>query len=362
MHYSSIVVSAILSAFLMPLVIDFAKRNKLYDSMDGRKIHSGNIPRLGGIGMFWAFFAVVLFFTFLGDRNLKGGLKEVLISFLPLAFAASGMHFLGLADDIKSLPARYKFLIQSLCALIVVGSGFRFTGFTYGDAVLSGSWTWLSWLLSWGWIVGMTNALNLIDGMDGLAGGIAAIASLAFSAFYFLESRLAAAFVCITITGVVIGFLFTNFPAPRAKLFMGDSGSLFLGFMLSVMPFLGQVEEELTEGNAGFSPGLLPSMALLALPIIDTLRAILRRWRAGLSLATPDRKHIHHRFLDLGFAPRRILMIVYALTVLQASAFLMARRMSPFTSNALSIVVVMLINGFFDFVSEAQSRKNDLQR
>ncbi|PKL06065.1 MAG: hypothetical protein CVV53_06220 [Spirochaetae bacterium HGW-Spirochaetae-9] len=362
MRYSSIVASALLSALMMPLIIGFAERKNLYDSTGERKIHSGNIPRLGGIGMFWAFFAILSLFAFWGNRSTQGGLGVELVDLLPLAFGALGMHFLGLADDIKDLPARYKFLMQSLFALVAVGFGFRFRGLSFGDSLLTGSWTWLSWILSWGWIVGMTNAFNLIDGMDGLAGGVAAIASLAFSALYFIEGYVASAFICFTLAGVVIGFLFTNFPAPRARIFMGDSGSLFLGFMLSVMPFLGQGVRGFAESRTRLSPGLLPSIALLALPVIDTLYAILRRWWAGLSLATPDRKHIHHRLLDLGFTPRRILMIVYPLTVLQAAAFLIASRMSPINSAVLSISVVILMNIFFIIVSESHSRKNEPQR
>lgn len=357
MYYSTIVVSAVLSALTMPVIIGFAKKKKLYDATGGRKIHSGEIPRLGGVGMFWAFFIGLGFFALIGNRGFLSGFVGRTARLVPLALGATGMHFLGFADDIKSLPARRKFLLQSVFALLVVGAGFRFRGLSYGSELFSGPLDWLSYVVSWGWIVGMTNAINLIDGMDGLAGGISAIISIAFSGFYLLEGDLPNAFICLTLAGVVIGFLCVNFPAPKAKLFMGDSGSLFLGFALSVMPFLGQSGNSPAAAAGRLSVGFLPSIALLAIPLIDTLRAMVRRIRAGISISTPDRKHIHHLLLDYGYEPRRILNIVYFITAVQASLFLAATRMPPALSYLLSFASLAIVGAFFFYVKGLFSKK-----
>ena len=349
MYYSSIFVSAVLSALTMPIIIGFARKNKLYDATGGRKIHSGKIPRLGGVGMFWAFFIALCVFALLGSRSgftIFAGRLEKLV---PLALGAAVMHFLGLADDIKNLPARRKFIVQSIAALFVVASGFRFRSFGYSRELFSGPMDWLSCLVSWGWIVGITNAFNLIDGMDGLAGGLSAIAAIAFSGFYLIEGDLPNAFICLTLAGVCIGFLCVNFPAPKAKLFMGDSGSLFLGFALSVMPFLGQSAANPASATAagGGSVGLLPAIALLAIPLIDTLRAIVRRKRAGLSIGTADRKHIHHLLLDHGYTPLQILNIVYFIALIQASVFLVAFTMPAILSYAFTLLSLAIVGAFF---------------
>jgi len=357
MYYSTIVVSAILSALTMPVIIGFAKKKQLYDATGGRKIHSGKIPRLGGVGMFWAFFIGLGVFALIGNRGFLSGFVGRIARLAPLALGATGMHFLGFADDIKSLPARKKFLLQSVFALLVVGEGFRFRGLGYGGALFSGPLDWLSYFVSWGWIVGMTNAINLIDGMDGLAGGISVIVSIAFGGFYLLEGDLPNAFICLTLAGVVIGFLCVNFPAPKARLFMGDSGSLFLGFALSVMPFLGQSGNS-PEAVAGrLSVGFLPSIALLAIPLIDTLRAMVRRIRAGLSISTPDRKHVHHLLLDYGYEPRRILNIVYFITAVQASIFRVAIRMPPVLSYLLTFASLAIVGAFFFYVNSLSPKE-----
>lgn len=350
MHYSSLFISAILSALSMPVIIGYARKNKLYDATGGRKIHTGQIPRLGGVGMFWAFFIVLSLFAILGYRGVLSGLGGRMHRLLPLALGAAGMHFLGLADDLKDLPARRKFIIQSVVALFVLLTGFRFRSLGYGQGLFEGPLKWISLVMSWGWIVGMTNAINLLDGMDGLAGGISALVSLAFSGFYLLEGDLPAASICFTLAGVILGFLYFNFPSPKARLFMGDSGSLFLGFALSVMPFLGQTAADPSAASGAFSVGFLPSIALLSIPVIDTFRAIVRRILAGQRIATPDRRHVHHLLMDHGYTPRRILKIVYGITVLQTSIFLVASKMPPVLSCLLTVASLAIVGVFFIYI------------
>ena len=351
MYFSTIVISAALSALSMPVIIRFAKKKSLYDTTSERKIHSGLIPRLGGVGMFWAFSLALGVFVVAGNRNIDMGLMRRWIRLAPLAFGAIAIHILGFIDDIRSLPARRKFILQSCIGLFVVGAGFRFHGLGYAPTVFSGPFDWLFIFISWGWIVGMTNAINLIDGMDGLAGGIVAIVSAAFSGFYLLNGDISSSVICFALTGVVLGFLCVNFPAPKAKLFMGDSGSLFLGFMLAVMPFLGQTN---LSSNAavpvGYSAGLLPAVALFAIPIFDTLRAIFRRLRAGVSISMGDRKHIHHLLLEYGYCPRQILRLIYVIVMIQALIFLLARSLPNLLSYGLTFLSLGMTIVFFVYV------------
>ncbi|MHB9005231.1 MAG: MraY family glycosyltransferase [Coriobacteriia bacterium] len=357
MQYSTILVSAALSALSMPIIIGIAKKKKLYDTTGGRKIHSGMIPRLGGVGMFWAFFIALGLVALFENSGFLMGLAGRMSKLLPLAIGAAAMHFLGLADDLHNLSARRKFAIQAVIAFLVVGAGFRFRSLSYGQEIFSGPLVWISYLVTWGWIVGMTNAVNLIDGMDGLAGGIVAIVAAAFSGFYVLEGELPAAFICFALAGVVLGFLCFNFPAPKAKLFMGDSGSLFLGFALSVMPFLGQTVSGSSADPGAFSPGILPSLVLLAIPMIDTLRAIVRRLGAGTSIGIGDRKHVHHLLLDYGYRPRQILKIVYFVTLVQALIFVVARTMPMTMALILTCMSLAIVGSFFFYVSGLSSKE-----
>jgi UDP-GlcNAc:undecaprenyl-phosphate GlcNAc-1-phosphate transferase len=350
MQYSTILVSAALSALSMPIIIGIARKKKLYDTTGGRKIHNGFIPRLGGVGMFWAFFIALGLLALCGNKGLLMGFAGRTSRFLPLAIGAAAMHFLGLADDLRNLGARTKFAVQAVVAFLIVAAGFRFRSLSYGQELFSGPFVWISYLLTWGWIVGMTNAINLIDGMDGLAGGIVAIVAAAFSCFYVLEGELSAALICFALAGVVLGFLFFNFPAPKAKLFMGDSGSLFLGFALSVMPFLGQTVSGSKADPGAFAPGILPSMALLAIPMIDTLRAIARRLGAGTSIGIGDRKHVHHLLLDHGYRPRQILKIIYFVTAIQALIFIVARTMPMTMAVILTFLSLTIVGAFFLYV------------
>lgn len=349
MYYPTVILSALLSALSMPMIIGYAQRNNLYDATGGRKIHSGKVPRLGGVGMFWAFVLVMTLLVATGKVRSHPEAVDWMSHMAPVAVGSFVIHLLGLADDFKPLSARLKFAVQGIVALVLVTLGFRFRSLGFHPGLPSGIVVELVVAFtSWGWIVGVTNAINLIDGMDGLAGGVSAIAALACAGFYLLSGDVQTAVCCLAVAGVVLGFLVVNFPAPKARLFMGDSGSLFLGFMLAVMPFMG-AGGEAGAAIQGHSIGLVPAIALLSLPITDTLRAIVRRRLAGVHFGTPDRRHIHHLLLDRGFSTRKILAMVYFLGLLQATLFILASSMSPAGSWLLLLISLASTGGFFVF-------------
>ena len=359
MPYGPILLTSVLSGISMPLIIGLAQRQGLYDEPGGRKIHSGKIARLGGIGIFAAFVVVVLLLPFVVDSGLSQSVQSRLQKLLPLMIGAAIMHLTGLVDDLSGgkVHAIPKLIFQASAALLVVLSGYWFKGIGFYSDVLAGQLSWVSKVVSVGWIIGISNALNLIDGMDGLAGGISFIAALAYGAFYQLTGDTVNAFICLSLAGAVAGFLFANFPAPKARIFMGDSGSLFLGFMLATIPFLGQT----TGQEEQFQIGLLPAILVLAIPMTDTLCAIGRRLKAHVGITTPDRGHIHHKFLDHGFSPIHILFLVYLVTAFECFDFLIARYLPNPNAFLVEFIGLCVVGIFFRYGFSLKPVQSDEQ-
>ncbi len=327
--------SSAIAAAVLPAIIAYAAHNRLFDPVDARKIHSGEVSRLGGVGVFIAFVLTIAAFAVLASSVMAHIGRE--LRYWPVMTGILSMFILGLVDDLRNLRARFKLVIQLAAACLVVCSGFRFSVFyiPFGDGRID--FGWFSWPLSIAWIVGVTNAMNLIDGLDGLSGGITVIASAAFGCFFLVRGDTSSAVICFALCGAAGGFLLYNWPV--AKIFMGDAGALFIGFTLSVLPLLNQ--------SAAFSDiGLLSALAILGIPILDTLAAIWRRTKAGVHFFTPDRGHMHHMFLDLGFSVWKILGMVYfacfALSVCALSFLFLPERLSfLLTLAGLTVLVYM---------------------
>jgi len=347
MPYGPILLTSILSGISMPLIIGLAQKRDLYDEVDERKIHKGKIARLGGVGIFGAFAVMDLLLPFVVDSGLARSIQGRFQKLLPLMIGAVIMYLTGLVDDLSGgkVHAIHKLIFQISAALLVVLGGYWFKGFGFYTDVMAGQLSWLSKIVSVGWIIGISNALNLIDGMDGLAGGISFIVALAYGAFYQLTGDTVSAFICLSLAGAVAGFLFANFPAPNAKIFMGDSGSLFLGFMLATIPFLGQT----TGKDEQFQIGLLPAILVLAIPMTDTLCAIGRRLKSHVGITTPDRGHIHHKFLDHGFSPIHILFLVYLVTAFECFDFLVAWYLPSPNAFLVEFIGLCVVGVFFRY-------------
>jgi UDP-GlcNAc:undecaprenyl-phosphate GlcNAc-1-phosphate transferase len=284
---------------------------------------------LGGVGIFGSFllaFLIVSSHTAL--QSEEGILRDQ-------ALWAAGLGSLlmfatGLLDDFRNLRARYKLLLQILAALVAMAGGLSFGpfltpfGFTLKIPLLS-------WLITLVWVVGVTNAVNLIDGMDGLAGGVSAIAALFWILIALASNDHGPAFLILpaALLGAILGFLLYN--KPKARIFMGDTGSLVLGYVLSLFPLF-RVE------GVSSTRWLLVGITLLVVPIFDTLAAILRRLRECRSIGDPDRHHIHHKFLDLGFRVPQILGIVYFFSALSGLiAYLWIRHLKSLPSYYLPL-------------------------
>lgn len=326
-----------ISLGLVPLVLSIAHRNGWFDQPNERKIHTEAIPRLGGVGIFYAFILALLV-SLLGPWSAASGGAEPYWLVILCAFA---LHLMGLLDDFSNIRALSKFLVQTLAALILIGFGYRFRVILlpFGDGV----WElgWLSYPLTFLWIVGVTNAINLIDGMDGLAGGISAIAALNFGIFFLVRGNPVSASIALCLVGAIAGFLVYN--RPPARIFMGDSGSLFLGFTLAVLPLLGPVEGRI-------EVGFLSAITILLIPIYDTLTAIIRRKLARKPFFSADKRHLHHKLLSLGLSTWTVLGVVYGIAFLLGGAALTSLWLSPGLSFACKIGTWLALLAFFVFL------------
>ena len=299
-----------LNLVIIPLVLFISHERGWYDTNEDRKIHTEDTPRLGGIGFYFSFILLMI----VGGEVVSGSDGgSAALRFLPVFIGLTIVFLMGLIDDFRNLSPQLKLFLQVLAAAVVTSGSFLIDEISVpmSDAVIE--FGWIAYPLTVLWIVSLINALNFIDGMDGLAGGTAAIAAFFTAVLGLVLDQPAVAVASIVVFGATAGFLVFNLPP--AKLFMGDSGSCTLGFLLAVFPLLGG-------GMATTGIGLVPTLTLLFVPLLDTVAAILRRIRKGVPIYEPDSDHLHHKLLRLGFPTGRILAIVYGAGLLSGIAAL----------------------------------------
>jgi UDP-GlcNAc:undecaprenyl-phosphate GlcNAc-1-phosphate transferase len=294
-------------AILTPLVIRFAVAWGLYDAPHGdRRVHTEPLPRLGGVAVFAS---VIVSLLAMAVASVVG-VRLVSASpgfFYGVLFGGGIIFATGLIDDLRGLRPMSKFAAQIAVALVVSHFGFRINAVDFGSGVVSlGLFSLPVTVL---WIVGVTNAFNLIDGLDGLATGIAIVALAMTLTVSVVLGNAEVIFLCVALLGALVAFLRYNFSP--ARIFLGDSGSLFIGFMLAVLSVFG------SQTSSGVVLMLVPLFAL-AIPLIDTTLAILRRWLRGRPLSEADGRHIHHRLLALGLSHRGAVIVLYTAAALLA--------------------------------------------
>lgn len=290
--------SFLVSLILVPICKKVANHVGAVDIPNERKVHKVAMPRLGGLAIYLSFLICYMFFG------------EITTQMLSIVIASFVIIIFGFIDDINPLKARYKLIGQLIAACIVV---------YYGNIVLKEVYIF-NYYLSFGslapyltlfFIVACINAINLIDGLDGLASGISTIYFLTIAVIAVLTNRLGGLDITLSIImfGATMGFLVFNFPP--AKIFMGDTGSQFLGFIIAIISLLGFK-------NVTFNSLVVP-IIILAIPIFDTLFAILRRFLKGESIGTPDKEHFHHQLLKMKFSQRTTVLIIYLINIAFAS-------------------------------------------
>lgn len=314
-------VTFLVSVLLVPIVKKVAEHVGAMDVPNARKVHKKPMPRLGGLAIYIAFLLGYI---------LYGQISTQMISILIGSFL---LIIVGIFDDINSVPAKYKFLVQTIAASIVVVYGklgfseLTILGLSFHFPMI------INDILAIFFIVAITNAINLIDGLDGLSSGISAIYFLTIAVIALITNKLGGIDIILSLImlGATLGFLFHNFPP--AKIFMGDTGSLFLGFMISIIALLGYKVTTFTS--------LVVPIVVLAIPIFDTLFAILRRLLKGQSVAVADKEHFHHQLLKMKYSPVASILIIYAIDI----SFAVVSILYVLGDNqfAIAIYVVLMI-------------------
>src|SRR5215471_14767490 len=321
-------IAFLLALVLTPLVRNFANRAGLVDKPDlDRKLHLGSIPRVGGISVVIAYASALAFIAIAPYDDLNLDISSGISAALKLAPAAAVVLLVGLFDDLHGLRPWQKLIGEAVAAALAYEAGF-------GVYVLRGYplMDWISLPLTVVWLVGCVNALNLIDGMDGLAAGIGIFATLTSFVAALVHNSLDLALVTAPLVGALLGFLRYNFNP--ASIFLGDGGSLLIGFLLGCF---GIVWSE----KSATVLGMTAPMIAFAIPLGDVALAIVRRFLRRQPILGADRGHIHHRLLDYGLTPRRAALMLYGVCGLAA----MLALLEDVTQNKLGGLVLVLFCG-----------------
>ena len=323
MIYVSLVVAFVASILLTPLVKKLAFKIGAVDAPNHRKVHARIMPRLGGLAIYFAFLIGYIFLKVTTGFETEYG-TAILI-------AATIIVITGVIDDMREISAKAKMLGQFAAALVIVfvgGIQIEFINLPFGGTIDFGL---LGIPLTILWIVGITNAINLIDGLDGLAAGVSTIACITLAVMAMIMGNGFVIAMASILAAASLGFLLFNFHP--AKIFMGDTGALFLGFMISVIALLGFK-------NVTIISFIIP-VIMLGVPISDTFFAIVRRLRTGKKWSDPDKSHLHHCLLNQGFTHRQTVLVIYGIAAmfgLAAVIFSMAK-----VWGALILITVILL-------------------
>ena len=319
----ALLLSAVVSCASTPLVKVLSVKVGAVDvPKDGRRMHDHPIPRMGGLAIFFGFIVAMLLFVHL-DAAKKGMLLGAVI-----------VVVLGILDDKYALPAKPKFLVQIGAALIAVLSGNRIEVLSNPN-IFSENPVWelgvLSIPITVIWIVAITNAVNLIDGLDGLACGVSTISAATMLVIALIVSEQDVALMMAALAGACIGFLPYNFNP--AKIFMGDTGATFLGVIMATVSVNGMFKQY------AIISFVVPFL-MLGLPIFDVCFAVVRRVSHGQSPMAPDRGHVHHRLIDMGFSQKQAVGVLYVISaILGLSAVVLT------ATNAVKAMVFLVAMG-----------------
>ena len=331
------VVCAFLLAFLStPFVKKLAKKIGAIDiPKDKRRMHTDSVPLIGGLAIFLGFLVSTVLFA------------EIDIKIIAILSGALIMVMLGVFDDKYALGAKFKLMIQIIAAAIPVIAGVRIERIILPFLKSGGiEFGWLAYPITILWIVALTNAVNLIDGLDGLAAGVSAIASFSMFLIALMQGNYLIAVMCAALVGACCGFLPYNFSP--ASIFMGDTGSTFLGFVMASLSVLGLFKIHAIISFA------VPFIAF-GIPIFDTSFAIFRRIKEHRPIMSPDRGHLHHRLVDMGFSHKQAVLIIYAICIVLGAVAVLS-----FKSKLLAIVIAVLgVIGAFVFRYWGRMKKEE---
>lgn len=334
-------ISALLAGIIIPQILLIAFRKKLFDEPDERKIHHIPIPRLGGLA-----FTPVIFFTmaFMFGVTQYFDIYTITIDFsrnvnvLAMTLCAMTLLYLvGIADDLIGVRYRGKFIIQIICALFLVVADV-WVHSLYGFCTINSLNIWLGGMLTIVLVVFIINAINLIDGIDGLASGLSAVACFYYGVVFFQLQQYTYSLFAFVALGVMVPFFYYNVfgkAEKQRKIFMGDTGSLTIGIVLSILSI--KITTIPTSGISWSYNPLVVAFAPLMIPCLDVIRVFFHRIRCGKDPFMPDNNHIHHKLLAIGLRPRMTMVFIVL------SSFILS-LINLFVSQYIDIHILLLFN------------------
>ena len=331
-----IVIGFAASLGLTPLTRQIARRFGIMDAPSARKVHGTPIPLMGGLAMYGAFVLALLLFD---------GWPQFIMEMSVIIISATWLAFIGLLDDRMDLRPWAKFPAQALAALLTIAAGIHVNLF---DAPL------LNWIVSFVWIVGIVNAVNFLDNMDGLAAGISAIIALFLFILSIMNSQELVSALSAALFGASVGFLIYNFNP--ATTFMGDMGSMFLGFILAVLGI------KLRFPHQPLAATWFIPILVLALPVFDTSLVVFSRLREGRSPLQGGKDHTSHRLVGMGFSQRSAVVTLYLVSILLGVAAVVVSTSTVPIANLIGIVVALLALCAFVILEMARIRQVQRQR
>ena len=314
------IISILLAVMIIPNILFVSHKRRLFDMPDSRKVHQRPVSRLGGVSFFPAIsvsFCLIigtqLALSYYEDTSMP---HSIPYSFIFLGAGCMMLYLIGIMDDIVGVGYRYKFIVQFIAAAILAFSGSWIN--TLGG--LFGIWSIPAWIgipFTIFVIIYITNAINLIDGIDGLASGLSIIAMIVFSLTFIFQHEYIYALLAFATLGVLLPFWFYNvfgYTRHHHKLFMGDTGSLTLGYILSFIVIKFCTVSPATTEHDDF--GVIIAISALFIPLLDVVRVVINRIARGKSPFLPDRSHIHHKLLDTGMRPKLTMLTILSMSVL----------------------------------------------
>jgi UDP-N-acetylmuramyl pentapeptide phosphotransferase/UDP-N-acetylglucosamine-1-phosphate transferase len=323
----------LITFFSIPVIIEVAKDKKLFDVPGERKVHNVVIPTLGGLGIFAGF----IFATLIGVPPSETSVLQYLMAAIMIIF------FMGIKDDILILTATKKFVGQLIAASIIIKFGGIEINNLYGIFGIYALPHTAAFLISLFTIVVITNSFNLIDGVDGLAGSLGLLTSLIFGIYFYYAGQTLYAIMALSLAGSLVGFLIYNFSP--ARIFMGDTGSLLIGLINSILviKFINVASDPSSLVPLNSAPVL--GFAILIVPLFDTLRVVSLRIVNGRSPFWPDRNHIHHLLLDIGLSHKSIALTCVAANILFISiAYILSFAGTPLVMLVLTATSIILVS------------------
>lgn len=342
------IISFIISVILTPILIKVAKKYNVVDiPVEKRKIHKKPVPYLGGVAIYVATIIVSIIGIYLVNINDQIQLEKDSNTISIIFIGSIIIFIMGLLDDIFQVNYKIKLLVQIIVSIyIVVSLDISIAYINIPIVDYSFELADVGYIVSIMWIIGIMNSINLMDGMDGLSGGISVIALYSIIVLSILNGSFFTVILAISLQGAILGFLVYNYPP--ARIFMGDTGSLIIGYFIGIISLLGYK-------NATFISFIVP-IAILAIPILDTFFAIIRRTLRGVSWGNADSSHIHHKMIE-HTNKNAALLLIYGLTAIFSFAAIIynLNKTLGFSLLILSLVIFLIVAYYID-LSDARNR------